>query len=138
MRLTSYNPPWGTLTSMAAPNRGRPDALSRGWALTAWETGDPARASRWCLGHILRRSAAKVRRDAGESVEDVRRFLDHSRLAAATTYLRPGSKLTAGCQKNRESSCHKSDQAPTMLARVGGTLDISTAFWARWAATLSL
>ena len=38
--------------------------------------------------HIFRHSAAKLRRDAGESVEDVSRFLDHSSLAVATTYLR--------------------------------------------------
>jgi integrase/recombinase XerC len=38
--------------------------------------------------HILRHSAAKLRRDAGESVEDVSRFLDHSSLAVTTTYLR--------------------------------------------------
>jgi integrase len=31
--------------------------------------------------HIFRRSAAKLRRDAGESIEDVSRFLDHSSLA---------------------------------------------------------
>jgi len=37
--------------------------------------------------HILRHSAAKLRRDAGESVEDVSRFLDHSSLAVTTTYL---------------------------------------------------
>ncbi len=33
-------------------------------------------------------SAAKLRCDAGESVEDVSRFLDHSSLAVTTTYLR--------------------------------------------------
>ena len=38
--------------------------------------------------HILRHSAAKLRRDAGESVEEVSRFLDHSSLAVTTTYLR--------------------------------------------------
>ena len=38
--------------------------------------------------HIFRHSAAKLRRDAGESVEDVSRFLDHSSLAVMTTYLR--------------------------------------------------
>ena len=31
---------------------------------------------------------AKLRRDAGESIEDVSRFLDHSSLAVTTTYLR--------------------------------------------------
>jgi site-specific recombinase XerD len=38
--------------------------------------------------HILRHSAAKLRRDAGETVEEVSRFLDHSSLAVTTTYLR--------------------------------------------------
>jgi site-specific recombinase XerD len=38
--------------------------------------------------HIFRHSAAKLRRDAGESVEEVSRFLDHSNLATTTTYLR--------------------------------------------------
>ena len=38
--------------------------------------------------HILRHSAAKLRRDAGESIEDVSRFLNHSSLAVTTTYLR--------------------------------------------------
>jgi integrase len=38
--------------------------------------------------HIFRHSAAKLRRDAGESIEDVSRFLDHSLLAVTTTYLR--------------------------------------------------
>ena len=32
--------------------------------------------------------AAKLRRDAGESIEEVSRFLDHSSLAVTTTYLR--------------------------------------------------
>ena len=38
--------------------------------------------------HVLRHSAAKLRRDAGESIEGVSRFLDHSSLAVTTTYLR--------------------------------------------------
>jgi integrase/recombinase XerC len=38
--------------------------------------------------HILRHSAAKLRRDAGESVEAVSQFLDHSSLAVTTVYLR--------------------------------------------------
>jgi site-specific recombinase XerD len=37
---------------------------------------------------VLRHSAAKLGCDAGESVEDVSRFLDHSSLAVTTTYLR--------------------------------------------------
>ncbi len=38
--------------------------------------------------HILRHSAAKLRRDAGESIEAVSSFLDHSSLAVTTVYLR--------------------------------------------------
>ena len=38
--------------------------------------------------HIFRHSAAKLRRDAGESVEQVSAFLDHSSLAVTSTYLR--------------------------------------------------
>jgi len=38
--------------------------------------------------HILRHSAAKLRRDAGDTVEEVSRFLDHSSLAVTTVYLR--------------------------------------------------
>jgi hypothetical protein len=38
--------------------------------------------------HILRHSAAKLRRDAGESIESVSQFLDHSNLATTTVYLR--------------------------------------------------
>jgi integrase len=38
--------------------------------------------------HIFRHSAAKLRRDAGETVEAVSSFLDHSSLAVTSTYLR--------------------------------------------------
>jgi len=38
--------------------------------------------------HILRHSAAKLRRDVGETIDDVSHFLDHSSLATTTTYLR--------------------------------------------------
>ncbi len=38
--------------------------------------------------HILRHTAAKLRRDAGESIEAVSTFLDHSSLAVTTIYLR--------------------------------------------------
>lgn len=38
--------------------------------------------------HLFRHSAAKLRRDAGDSIEEVSRFLDHSSLAVTTTYLR--------------------------------------------------
>ena len=38
--------------------------------------------------HILRHSAAKLRRDVGETVEQVSAFLDHSSLAVTSVYLR--------------------------------------------------
>jgi len=38
--------------------------------------------------HIFRHTAAKLRRDAGESVEQVSAFLDHSSFAVTTIYLR--------------------------------------------------
>ena len=38
--------------------------------------------------HIFRHSAAKLRRDVGETIEDVSRFLDHGSLAVTTVYLR--------------------------------------------------
>ena len=38
--------------------------------------------------HVLRHSAAKLRRDAGETVEAVSQFLDHSSLSVTTVYLR--------------------------------------------------
>lgn len=38
--------------------------------------------------HILRHGAAKLRRDAGASIESVSSFLDHSSLAVTSVYLR--------------------------------------------------
>ena len=38
--------------------------------------------------HIFRHSATKLRRDAGESLENVSRFLDHSSLQVTSIYLR--------------------------------------------------
>ena len=38
--------------------------------------------------HIFRHSAAKLRREAGESIEQVSRLLDHNSLAVTTVYLR--------------------------------------------------
>ncbi len=38
--------------------------------------------------HVLRHTAAKLRRDVGASVEQVSSFLDHSNLQVTTTYLR--------------------------------------------------
>ena len=37
--------------------------------------------------HIFRHSAARLRREAGESIEQLSRFLDHSSLAVTTVYL---------------------------------------------------
>jgi integrase len=38
--------------------------------------------------HVLRHTAAKLRRDAGATVEAMSAFLDHSSLAVTTVYLR--------------------------------------------------
>ena len=38
--------------------------------------------------HVLRHSAAKLRRDAGETVEQVSQWMDHSSLSTTTVYLR--------------------------------------------------
>lgn len=38
--------------------------------------------------HVLRHSAAKLRRDAGASIEDVQALLGHRSLATTATYLR--------------------------------------------------
>ena len=38
--------------------------------------------------HVLRHTAAKLRRDAGASIEQVSSFLDHSSLAVTSIYLR--------------------------------------------------
>jgi site-specific recombinase XerD len=38
--------------------------------------------------HVFRHSAAKLRRDAGDSIESVSQFLDHSSLAVTSIYLR--------------------------------------------------
>ncbi len=38
--------------------------------------------------HIFRHTAAKLRRDDGERIEDVSRFLDHSSLGVTTVYMR--------------------------------------------------
>ena len=50
--------------------------------------------------HIFRHSAARLRREAGESIEQVSRFLDHSSLAVTTVYLRQleGDRDTAWAQ----------------------------------------
>jgi integrase len=38
--------------------------------------------------HVLRHAAAKLRRDAGQTIEEVSHFLDHSSLAVTSVYLR--------------------------------------------------
>lgn len=38
--------------------------------------------------HVFRHTAAKLRREAGESLEDISSFLDHSSLAVTSVYLR--------------------------------------------------
>ena len=38
--------------------------------------------------HVLRHTAAKLRRDAGASIEEIGQFLDHSSLTVTTNYLR--------------------------------------------------
>jgi hypothetical protein len=38
--------------------------------------------------HIFRQLGSELRRDVGQSVEDVTRCLDHSSFAVTTTYLR--------------------------------------------------
>ena len=38
--------------------------------------------------HVLRHTAAKLCRDAGESIESVSQFLDHGSLAVTSVYLR--------------------------------------------------
>jgi integrase len=71
------------------------------WQAGAGERGitDSAFYSRfrrylWAAGlapsglHVLRHTAAKLRRDAGASIEAVSSFLDHSSLAVTSVYLR--------------------------------------------------
>ena len=67
-------------------------AWPRRWdTILGWTPAERARLAWVCLlcrYRHKRHTAAKLRRDAGESVEDVCRFLDHSSLAVTTTYLR--------------------------------------------------
>jgi integrase len=48
--------------------------------------------------HVLRHTAAKLRRDAGESIENVSAFLDHSSLAVTRVRLRrhEGRRIVPG------------------------------------------
>jgi integrase len=57
--------------------------------------------------HVLRHTAAKLRRDAGESIEDVSAFLDHSSLAVTTVYLRrlEVKRIGPGARWPRRSGC---------------------------------
>lgn len=43
--------------------------------------------------HVLRHTSAKLRRDAGESIEAVSSFLDHSSLAVTTVCVVDGRRL---------------------------------------------
>lgn len=78
------------------PRRGQPptDSLWTGSGITSGTFYGNLRRNLKQAGlllggvHIFHHSAAKLRRDAGESVEEVSRFLDHSSLAVTTTYLR--------------------------------------------------
>ena len=70
------------------PSRGRTGGLS---SATFYEQlrRYPRKAGIAPAGvHIFRHTAAKLRRDAGESIWDVSRFLDYSSPAVTTTYLR--------------------------------------------------
>ena len=64
--------------------------------------------------HIFRHTAAKLRRDAGETIEDVSRFLDHSSLAVTTVYLRrlEGEQDKAGQRWRRLSGCNTLSRKP--------------------------
>ena len=75
--------------------------------------------------HLLRHTAAKLRRDAGESVEDVSRFLDHSSLAVTTTYLRrlEGQEDLVGARWRRPSAFSCFDAAPARAAWSRGRND---------------
>src|SRR5664280_2999734 len=58
--------------------------------------------------HVLRHTATQLRRDAGESIESVSQFLDHSSLAVTSVYLRrlEGQEdLTWREQNGRWSGC---------------------------------
>jgi hypothetical protein len=68
---------------------------------------------------VCRHSAAEPRRDAGESVEEVSRFLDHSSLAVTTTYLRrsKGRKTRAGRRSQKPLVFSHPVVAPMLLRR---------------------
>ncbi|MDQ3688839.1 MAG: tyrosine-type recombinase/integrase [Chloroflexota bacterium] len=57
------------------------------------------------LPHVLRHSAAKLRRDAGASIEDVQSLLGHPSLAMTATYLRrlEGEEDAGGLPSRRRS-----------------------------------
>jgi len=59
--------------------------------------------------HILRHAAAKLRREAGESVESVSAFLDHSSLQVTSVYLRRlEGQEDRGRRWRRRSNCEMS------------------------------
>lgn len=63
-------------------------ALQGSRSRTSWSSCRRAAALPLAGVHIFRHSAAKLRRDAGESIENVSRFLDHSSLQVTSIYLR--------------------------------------------------
>jgi integrase len=77
--------------------------------------------------HVFRHSAAKLRRDAGETVEEVSRFLDHSNLATTTTYLHGwrGRKLGEGRGGDLASRRHRRP----LLCYFGAGLTAAAAFF---------
>jgi integrase/recombinase XerC len=66
----------------------RPDGVTSGTFYTRFRRYLAAAGLALTGIHVLRHTAAKLRRDAGESIEDVSAFLDHSSLAVTTVYLR--------------------------------------------------
>ena len=61
--------------------------------------------------HVLRHTAAKLRRDVGESVESVSQFLDHSSLAV-TTNLSPQTRRSARCRLAGRRQRYRRELAP--------------------------
>jgi site-specific recombinase XerD len=85
---------WGKDLATMRPDESLWPSASNPRGLTSWSFYGNLRRYLRKAGlplagvHVFRHSAAKLRRDAGESVEDVSRFLDHSSLAVTTVYLR--------------------------------------------------
>lgn len=90
-------PAYEAIVRMLAERGTTLDAMSEDGGL--WEISDSTFYSRFRRYladaglppsglHVLRHTAAKLRRDAGQSVEAVSAFLDHSSLAVTSVYLR--------------------------------------------------